>query len=81
MQNHLKDELQNVLSGKSKVRFGTIIQAVASYLNNGAKTSRTFEIEKHYEKEEAKRLISYISEKNLWIKIDTSQYVSEGAEQ
>jgi hypothetical protein len=81
MQNHLKDELHNVLSGKSKVRFGTIIQAITSYLNDGTQTSATIEVEKHFKKEETKKLIEFISKNNLWIEIDTSQYVSEGAEQ
>ncbi len=81
MQSHIKNELHNVLSGKSKIRFGTIIQAISSYLDNSAKTSRIFEIDKHFKKEEAERLTHYISNNNLWIKIDTSQYVSEGAEQ
>jgi len=81
MQNHLKNELYNVLSGKSKIRFGTTIQAVASYLNNGAQASATIENQKHYKKQEAKRLESYITANNLWINIDLSQYVSEGAEQ
>ena len=81
MQNRLKNELHDVLSGKSKIRFGTTIQAVASYLNNGAQASATIENQKHYKKQEAKRLESYITANNLWINIDFSQYVSEGAEQ
>ena len=81
MNNQLKDELHNVLSGKSKVRFGTVIQTIAGYLDNGPKTSTNSGNEKHYKKEETKRLINYISENSLWIEIDTSQYVSEGAEQ
>ena len=82
MQNDLKDELHNILSGKSEVRFGAVIQTIASYLNDGEKTSSVIEIEKHFKSEEAKRLESYISEKNLWVEnIDFSQYVSEGAEQ
>ena len=82
MQNDLKDELHNILSGKSEVRFGAVIQTIASYLNDGEKTSPIIEIEKHFKSEEAKRLESYISEKNLWVEnIDFSQYVSEGAEQ
>lgn len=82
MQNHLKDELHNVLSGKSEVRFGTIIQAIASYLNDGEKASRDVEVQKHFKEQETKRLDSYISQNNLWIDtIDFSQYVSEGAEQ
>ena len=81
MQNHLKNELHNVLSGKSKIRFGTVIQSIASYLNNGEKASATIEIEKHFKKQETKRLEDYISENKLWIDVDLSQYVSEGAEQ
>lgn len=81
MQNHLKHELHNVLSGKSQVRFGAIIQSIASYLNDGTQTSTIIEDEKHFKKQETKRLENYISDKNLWIDIDLTQYVSEGAEQ
>lgn len=81
MQNHLKHELHNVLSGKSQIRFGTIIQSIASYLDYGEKTGTIIEDEKHFKKQETKRLENYISEKNLWIDIDLTQYVSEGAEQ
>lgn len=82
MQNHLKDELHNVLSGKSEIRFGATIQAIICYLNNGEKASQTFEVEKHFKKQEAEKLEKYISENSFWIKdIDFSQYISEGAEQ
>ena len=81
MQNRLKNELHNVLSGKSQIRFGTIIQSIASYLNDGPKTGAIIEDEKHFKKQETKNLENYISENNLWIVIDLTQYVSEGAEQ
>src|SRR5690606_40894547 len=82
MQNQLKNELHNVLSGKSKIRFGATIQAIACYLNDGAQTSPTIENEKHLKKQEAKILENYITDNKLWITdIDFSQYVSEGAEQ
>jgi hypothetical protein len=81
MQNHLKHELHNVFSGKSKIRFGTVIQSIASYLNDGAQTGTIIEDEKHFKKQETKSLENYIAEKNLWISIDLTQYVSEGAEQ
>ena len=80
MQNHLKNELHNVLSGKSQIRFGTIIQSIASYLNDGPKTGTIIEDEKHFKKQETKSLEKYISENKLWIVIDLTQYVSEGAE-
>lgn len=82
MSNNLKDELFNVLSGKSEVRFGTIIQAITSYLKDGDTPSSGLEDEKHFKKQETKRLEDFITERNLWIEeIDFSQYVSEGAEQ
>ena len=81
MKNHLKNELHNVLSGKSQIRYGTVIQTIASYLSDGAQTSASTEVEKHNKKQETKRLEDYISKKNLWVDIDLSQYVSEGAEQ
>jgi len=81
MQNHLKNELHHVLSGESQIRFGTVIQTIACYLNDGKKASATIEIEKHFKKQETKRLEEYITEHGLWVAVDLSQYVSEGAEQ
>ena len=61
MQNHLKNELHNVISGKSQIRYGTIIQSIASYLNDGPKTGAIIEDEKHFKKQETKSLENYIS--------------------
>lgn len=82
MQNRLKNELHDLISGKSQVRFGTAIQTVAGYLNNGFETGSEVEGTKQVREKETKRLELFISENNLWINnIDFSQYVSEGAEQ
>lgn len=82
MSNNLRNELFNVLSGKSEVRFGTIIQTITRYLKDGDTTSSGLEDKKHFKKQETKRLEDFITERNLWINdIDFSQYVSEGAEQ
>lgn len=82
MQNELKYELHNILSGKSQVRFGALIQSIANHLKNGEKASSEIENIKHFKSEETKRLVNYINDNNLWIEtIDFSQYVSEGAEQ
>jgi hypothetical protein len=82
MQNHLKNELHNIISGKSEIRFGTIIQTITSYLSDGSQTSPNAENEKHHDKQETEKLEFFISERNLWINnLDLSQYVSEGAEQ
>ena len=67
MQNLLKYELHNILSGTNEVRFGAIIQAIAGYLNDGKKASATIEDEKHFKKQEAEKLENYIYAKNLWI--------------
>lgn len=80
--SHLKNELQDIISGKVKVRFGEIIQTVASYLGDGAKTGPKAEGTKQIREQETKRLEDFISKNNLWVtNIDFSQYVSEGAEQ
>jgi hypothetical protein len=82
MQNHLKDELHHIISGKGQVRFGAAIQAVASYLSDGTQSGTKTQDTKQVRKQETKRLEYFASENGLWINdIDFSQYVSEGAEQ
>ncbi|WP_310560303.1 hypothetical protein [Flavobacterium sp.] len=82
MLNDLKYELHHVLSGKSKIRIGTIIQTIASYLNDGEKSGPIAKSEKQLKNQETKKLEDFITKNNLWIdNIDFSQYVSEGAEQ
>ena len=82
MQTQLKQELYDVISGKSEVRFGTTIQSIASYLAKGSKPSSEIENSKYFKEEEAKKLVSYVTENELWINdIDLTQYISEGAEQ
>jgi len=82
MQDQLKNELYDVISGKSQVRFGTVIQAIASYVGECAKPSSKIENPKQFKEQETKRLEKFITENHLWItSIDFSQCVSEGAEQ
>ncbi len=82
MQNHLKNELHLIISGKSTVRFGTTIQTVASYLSDGTQSSPKTQDTKQIREQETKSLERFISERALWVNdIDFSQYVSEGAEQ
>jgi hypothetical protein len=49
----LKNELFNILSGKSKISHGSIIQTIACYLKNGENSGRITENEKHFKEEEA----------------------------
>jgi len=60
MKNKLKNELHNVLSGKSQIRYGAIIQTIACYLVEGEKTSPTSEDRKHFKNQETKRLENFI---------------------
>jgi hypothetical protein len=81
LHNSIKNELQNLFSGKGKVRFGATIQAVTNYLEKGAQTSGKIEDSKLVKKQEAEKLEAFISEHGLWKEVDFDQYVSEGAEQ
>ena len=82
MSNPLKNELLNVISGKSQIRFGAIVQAIADYLRVSSEAGGIAENDKHYKKQETEKLEIYISDNDLWRSdIDFSNYVSEGAEQ
>lgn len=78
----IKNELQNIISGKGEVRYGTLIQTILGYLAGSKGASETNQQDKYFKKEETKKLISLIETKNLWYKsINFSAFVSEGAEQ
>ena len=82
VQIELKNELHNIISGKNQVRFGAVIQTIASYLNNGKESSPKTQDSKQIREQETKRLITFVSDNKLWINnIDFTQYISEGAEQ
>lgn len=82
MQNQLRHELQDIISGKGEVRYGRVIQSVAGYLNDGSQPGPETEDLKFFKKQEEARLEEYIHKYSLWLEdIDFSQYVSEGAEQ
>jgi hypothetical protein len=78
----MKHELQNIISGKSQVRHGDAIQAVAGYLRRGKSTSIALEPSKQIKIEEAKNIRQYCEENNFWYnEIDITAFVSSGAEQ
>jgi hypothetical protein len=82
MSNSLKNHLYAVISGKSEVRYGKVIQAIANHLRESQRTSTTSKGSKRYKEQEKQKLESYISKNRLWVNhIDFNQYVSEGAEQ
>jgi hypothetical protein len=57
----IKNELQNILSGESKVSHGTLIQTITLYLRTGIGTGTTFEGNESNKEQETKRLIEYIN--------------------
>jgi hypothetical protein len=48
----MKHELQNIISGKSQVRYGDAIQAIASYIRNGKSPSDLAEKSIFFKKQE-----------------------------
>ena len=81
MYKSIKNDLQNLFSGKGKVRFGATIQAITNYLAKGSSASEEIKDSKLVKKQEAEKLEVFISENDLWKKVDFDKYVSEGAEQ
>lgn len=82
MSNSLKNHLYAIISGKSEVRHGKVIQAIANHPRESQRTSAAHKGTKLYKEQEKQELASYITKNQLWVDhIDLNQYVSEGAEQ
>lgn len=78
----MKYELQNIISGKGKVKFGKLIQTAANHLKRSKGTSALVENNKHIKSTESESLKAFIEQNNLWItNINFKKFVSEGAEQ
>ena len=65
----IKNELQDIISGKNKVSHGAIIQTAACYLRASAPTSSMAAKTKQYKAQETQILRGFISEHNLWINV------------
>jgi hypothetical protein len=80
--NELKNELQNIISGKSSNGNSSLVQTVANYLRTGKRASPMAEEKYQNKKEETTKLIQFAEQHNLLIKeIDESKFISSGAEQ
>lgn len=79
----VKDELQNIIQGKSGTSKRTLIQTVASYLGASQTASSMVKNDKHYKQEETKNIIEFCNESKLWAnnKVNFDLFISEGAEQ
>jgi hypothetical protein len=54
MSQGLKNEIKSIISGKSKVRYGSTIQAASNYLKRGTSSSCISQKHKHFKREEEK---------------------------
>ncbi|GIM53884.1 putative polyvalent protein kinase domain-containing protein [Capnocytophaga cynodegmi] len=78
----IKNELQNILSGKGKVKYGEPIQTIACYLRRSSETSTMVERKEQNKSKETEKLCQWIEENNFWIHtIDIDKFISQGAEQ
>ncbi|MFK7935252.1 MAG: hypothetical protein AB8G22_17195 [Saprospiraceae bacterium] len=78
----IKYELQNLISGKSGASYDALIQAVASHLRSGKRTSPMAK-EKHQNKaQETEELIDFAKSNNLILEhIPEERFIASGAEQ
>lgn len=81
MINHIKYELQNIVSGKSQVSNNSVIQTIANHLRSSEDTSTISKTTNEFKRKETEGLIDFINQNNFWIEVDLDNYVSEGAEQ
>ena len=63
----MNDEIQRIISGKSKVRYGTNIQATIDNLRKSEESGSLDKTDKRFKREETKRLKQYIDNQNFWI--------------
>lgn len=78
----MKYELQHILSGEGKVKYGDIIQTIVHFLKRSQETSGMAEKKQSSKKQEEKKLIKWIEDNGFWYsEIDFTKFVSEGAEQ
>ena len=78
----MKDELQNIISGKSEVRHGYAIQEVSRYIRESKSSGQTSGTGKQIKSEETALIKQYCDHNNFWIDtIDITSFVSAGAEQ
>lgn len=77
-----KDEINNIISGKSKVRNGDAIQAIASYIRRSKSASSNAKGSEYIKAEETKLIKSFCESNGLWIdNINDDFIIGNGAEQ
>lgn len=75
-------EIKNIISGKSKVRYGDTIQTIANYLRGSQKAGYSIKDTKLIKLEETEALKKFCNLNKFWInEIHLDLFVSFGAEQ
>lgn len=78
----IKDELKNIIQGKSPISCGELIQTIALYLRRSKETGALASAKQHSKKQETAELIKFINTNQLWVcDINFDAFISEGAEQ
>lgn len=78
----MKDEIQYILSGKSKVKHCHLIQTTCSYLKRSQGAGSVAQEYKQNKQQERENLIKFATQEKLWLaNINIENYVSQGAEQ
>lgn len=75
-------ELQNIISGKSKVKYSSFIQTVANYLRGSQEAGALAPKSQYFKRQEEQKLKDWVNKNDYWAKgVDKNNYISEGAEQ
>ena len=61
----IKDELKNIIQGKSQVGSGELIQTIALYLRRSKETGALASTKQHSKKQETEELIKFINTQQL----------------
>jgi hypothetical protein len=78
----MKHELQNIISGKSQVRYGDAIQKITSYLRGSKSSSSKTPESKQIKSQETAFIKQFCNQNLFWFnEIDLTSFVSSGAEQ
>lgn len=79
---NMKNELQDIISGKSRVRHGDAIQTIANYIKGSKSSSGEIAETKQIKSKETALIRQFCNINKFWITdIDISSFVSSGAEQ
>lgn len=76
-----KNEINDIISGVSKVTRGSAIQSAAIYLRKIKGSNNKSETPQHFKNKEASELKKYAKSKNIWIeKLDEEKFAGQGNE-